>query len=290
MMLTVCSFACSTAKPLAKHVVLIGLDGWGAYSVEKADMPHVKKLMAEGTYTLTKRSVLPSSSAVNWASMFMGAGPELHGFTEWGSQKPDLPSRELSHYGLFPSVWGLFRDAYPTAEMGYIYEWEGMKYLAEMQAMNYTQHTPVSETHPKGCTDAAVAYIKKARPAFVGIIFDQPDGVGHGDGHDTPAYYAKLKELDGYIGEIVAAVSEAGMLKETIFIVTADHGGIGTGHGGKTMQEMETPFIISGKGIRKGGVITDSMMQFDVASTIACIFRLKQPQVWIGRPMLQVFQ
>ena len=290
MMLTVCSFACSAAKPLAKHVVLIGLDGWGAYSVEKADMPHVKKLMAEGTYTLTKRSVLPSSSAVNWASMFMGAGPELHGFTEWGSQKPELPSRELSHYGLFPSVWGLFRDAYPTAEMGYIYEWEGMKYLAEMQAMNYTQHTPVSETHPKGCTDDAVAYIKKARPAFVGIIFDQPDGVGHGDGHDTPAYYAKLKELDGYIGEIVEAVSEAGMLEETIFIVTADHGGIGTGRGGKTMQEMETPFIISGKGIRKGGVISDSMMQFDVASTIACIFRLKQPQVWIGRPMLQVFQ
>ena len=196
----------------------------------------------------------------------------------------------MSHYGLFPSVWGLFRDACPTAEMGYIYEWEGMKYLAEMQAINYTQHTPVSETHPKGCTDAAVAYIKKSRPAFVGIIFDQPDGVGHGDGHDTPAYYAKLKELDGYIGEIVEAVSEAGMLEETIFIVTADHGGIGTGHGGKTMQEMETPFIISGKGIRKGGVISDSMMQFDVASTIAYIFRLKQPQVWIGRPMVQVFK
>ena len=27
------------------------------------------------------------------------------------------------------------------------------------------------------------------------------------------------------------------------------------------------------------------MMQFDVASTIAYIFKLEQPQVWIGRPM-----
>ena len=34
----------------AKHVVLIGLDGWGAYSVEKAEMPNVKRLMAEGSY------------------------------------------------------------------------------------------------------------------------------------------------------------------------------------------------------------------------------------------------
>jgi hypothetical protein len=26
----------------AKHVFIIGLDGWGSYSVEKADMPNVK--------------------------------------------------------------------------------------------------------------------------------------------------------------------------------------------------------------------------------------------------------
>lgn len=278
------------AKWKAKHVVLIGLDGWGAYSVEKAETPNIKKLMADGSYTLKKRSVLPSSSAVNWASMFMGAGPELHGFTEWGSQKPELPSHEISHYGLFPSIWGLFRDANPNAEMGYIYEWGGMKYLAEMQAMNKEVNIAPSESNPRGCTDTAISYIKEARPAFVGIIFEQPDGVGHGDGHDTPAYYAKMKELDGYIGEIVQAVKDAGMLDETIFILTADHGGINKGHGGKTMQEMETPFIISGKGVKKGYEFTESMMQFDVAPTIAYIFNLKQPQVWIGRPMKQVFK
>lgn len=56
----------SAASPRAKHVILIGLDGWGAYSVSKAEMPNVKKLMDDGSYTLKKRSVLPSSSAVNW--------------------------------------------------------------------------------------------------------------------------------------------------------------------------------------------------------------------------------
>lgn len=76
----------------AEHVFIIGLDGWGAYSVEKADMPNVKQLMNEGCYTLKKRSVLPSSSAVNWASMFMGAGPELHGYTEWGVVGDDITS------------------------------------------------------------------------------------------------------------------------------------------------------------------------------------------------------
>ncbi len=103
-------------------------------------------------------------------------------------------------------------------------------------------------------------------------------------------YYAKLKELDMYIGRIIRAVEEAGILKETIFIITADHGGINKGHGGKTMQEMQTPFIISGKNVKKGMEFHESMMQYDVASTIAYIFGLQQPQVWIGRPMTQVFK
>jgi len=33
--------------------------------------------------------------------MFMGVGPELHGYTQWGSKIPDLPSRELNKNGIF---------------------------------------------------------------------------------------------------------------------------------------------------------------------------------------------
>lgn len=52
-----------------KHVVLIGCDGFGAYAVPEANMPRLKALMQEGAWTLKARCVLPSSSAVNWASM-----------------------------------------------------------------------------------------------------------------------------------------------------------------------------------------------------------------------------
>ena len=78
----------NAAKQKAKHVILIGMDGWGAYSVSKADIPAIKSLMTNGCYTLHSRSVLPSSSAINWASMFMGVGTELHGYTTWGSRSP----------------------------------------------------------------------------------------------------------------------------------------------------------------------------------------------------------
>lgn len=277
------------AKWRANHVVLIGLDGWGAYSVEKADMPNLKKLMADGSYTLKKRSVLPSSSAVNWASMFMGAGPELHGYTEWGSQTPELPSRVVDEDGIFPTVFGLLHRADPKAEIGCIYEWDGIRYVVDTLALTYDKHVAEASKEPDATARYAAEYIKRAKPNLVGVIFDNPDHVGHADGHDTPAYYQVLTKLDGYIGQIVAAVKEAGMLDDTVFIITSDHGGINKGHGGKTMEEMETAFIISGKNIKKGYNFTESMMQFDVAPTIAWIFNLQQPQVWIGRPMKQVF-
>ena len=98
-----------------------------------------------------------------------------------------------------------------------------------------------------------------------------------------------MEELDKYVGRIIGAAKEAGIYDNTIIIVTADHGGINKGHGGKTLQEMQIPFIISGKNIRKDGELQECMMQYDTASTIAYIFKLQQPQAWIGRPMKQVF-
>ncbi len=273
----------------AQHVVFIGLDGWGSYSVEKADMPNVKQLMKEGSYTLQKRTVLPSSSAVNWASMFMGAGPELHGYTTWGSQTPDLPSRELNRNGMFPNIFNMLREKYPEAEIGAIYEWDGIKYLVDTLSLNYYRNVPNDNKLNTELTRFAVKYVKEKKPTLAAFIYDSPDDVGHADGHDTPGYYAKLKELDDQIGEIINAMKEIGMYDNSVIIVTSDHSGIDKGHGGITMMEMETPFIIAGKGIQQGGEFQESMMQFDVAPTIADIFHLGPPQVWVGRSMKQVF-
>lgn len=278
------------AKPKAQHVIYIGLDGWGSYSVSKAEMPTVKRLMEAGCYTLQKRTVLPSSSAVNWASMFMGAGPEVHGYTEWGSQTPELPSRVIVKNNIFPTIFQLYRDANPKAEIGVLSEWKGIQFLVDTLSTSYHAVAPDYNQHPTALCEMTCQYIREKRPSLLAVCFDNPDHVGHVDGHDTPAYYAKLKELDGYIARILQAVDEAGMRDETIFIVTADHGGIQKGHGGKTMNEMETPFIIAGKNIKQGGAFDESMVQYDVAATMAYIFNLKQPQVWTGRPMKQVFK
>lgn len=286
--------ACQSVKeescePKAKHVILIGIDGWGAYSMEKAKIPNIRYLMDNGTYTLKKRSVLPSSSAPNWASMYMGAGPELHGYCEWGSQVPDLPSRVLNEDNIFPTIFSVLRKADPQAEIGNICEWDGIRYLVDTLALNYDKHVFEVKEDSTATVRYAVDYIKNKRPTLVNIVYDVLDHVGHVAGHDTPSYYTKLEELDKYVGEIVAAVKEAGMWDESIVIVTADHGGIKYNHGGRTMQEMETPFIMCGSHVKSNYELQESMMQFDIASTISYILSLEQPQVWIGRPIVSAF-
>lgn len=274
----------------AGHVVMIAFDGWGAYSVPKAEIPNIRQLMSEGCYTLKKRSVLPSSSAINWASMFNGAGTEIHGYTEWNSQTPEIPSRVVNKHGVFPTIYSLLDEQCPLAETGCLAEWEGIKYLIDSLAVDYWGLSVNYEEQPQRLCEMAEEYIKSKKPIFVSICFDQLDHVGHADGHDTPSYYNKLNELDAYVGRIIKVLKEIGIYDDTVIIVTADHGGINKGHGGKTLQEMEVPFIISGKNIRSGGEFKESMMQFDTAATIANALGLKQPQVWIGRPMVQVFE
>lgn len=247
--------------------------------------------MAQGCYTLQKRAVLPSSSAVNWASMFMGAGPEVHGYTDWGSRVPEVKPRQLYKNNIFPTIFQLLRDQRPEAVSGVLYEWEGIKYLVDTLSLSCHAQARDFEKHPALLAEMAEKYIKESKPQLLAICFDSPDHTGHVDGHDTPAYYAKLVELDGYLARIVKAVEDAGIIDDTVFIITSDHGGINKGHGGKTWEEMETPLIVAGKGIRTGGVqLTESIVQYDVAATMAYILRLKQPQAWVGRPILSLFK
>lgn len=269
-----------------EHVILIGSDGFGAYAFEKAKVPNLRKLMEEGSWTLKARTVLPSSSAPNWASMVMGAGPELHGYTKWGSQSPDLPARALDEYGMFPTVYSLLRKGKPKSEIGVIYEWDGIGYLFPKKAVNKDQNCDGDIA----LTKTATAYIKEKKPNFLFIHLHDVDSVGHNAGHGTPEYYAAIERTDTHIGSIIKSIEEAGIMDKTAIIFTADHGGINKGHGAISMQEMQIPWIIAGPGIRKRNEIMESIMTFDTASTIAAIFKLKQPQVWIGRPVKTAFK
>lgn len=290
LLLAILLFGCTTNKPeqlrKVKHVILIGSDGLGAYAFDKAKIPNIRKMMSEGSYSLKARAVLPSSSAVNWASMIMGSGSELHGYTEWGSKTPELPSRIVGDEGIYPSIFSLINDQLPEDKMGVSYTWGGIGYLFEKKLVDLDHNGKTDEE----TAEKAIDFFLEEKPALTFIHFDQPDGAGHGIGHDTPEYYEAVEEIDRLIGLVMNAVERGGMMDDTVIILSSDHGGVDKGHGGKSLLEVEIPWIIYGKGIPTKRVLSSSIVTYDTGSTIAYLLGLEQPQFWTGRPVMEAFQ
>lgn len=289
LLLASLTFSVKAQPKQVKHVILIGVDGFGAYAIPQANMPNLKQMMKTGSWSLKTRSVLPSSSAVNWASMIMGAGPTEHGYTEWGSKVPEIPSATKTKYGLFPSIFSVIRDQKPKAKTAVIYSWDGIGPLIEKEAINFIV-PGIKGYNEDFCADTTAAIIRKEKPMLTFVHFSEPDNTGHGIGHNTPAYYAELEKLDVRIGKILAAVKAAGIEKETVIILSADHGGVGKGHGGKSLAEVEIPWIASGAGVVPNHEIQGVTITYDTAATIAWLLGLKEPQSWRGKPVYEVFK
>ncbi|MBQ9812358.1 MAG: alkaline phosphatase [Thermoguttaceae bacterium] len=267
----------------AKHVVWIGSDGFGAHYVNWDELPNLKKMKENGAWTLHMRSVLPSASAINWETQLTGAPSESHGYRTWGSKVPDLPPIFVGENGRFPDIFHVVKQAIPDAKTSVVYSWDGIGYLFDKAALdsdNYVQQEDEVYETGKG-------YIAE-KPTLTFIYFHEPDITGHGQGWGTEAYQAMLTTIDAYVGKLLADIEAAGIADDTVVLFSSDHGGSEKGHGDARMDHMEVPFIIYGKGV-KAGEITDVVVHYDVAATIAWILGADAPQAWRGLPVLSAF-
>lgn len=273
-----------------KHVVVVGFDGLAGNVFDRLDMPVLRSMADGGAWTAKARSVLPSSSACNWASMYMGVGPEMHGFNTWGSRKPDFPSVELGRNGIFPTIFTVLRDHDPDMDICVMYEWNVQGDLIDNKAVTFHKHIPMGDSRSADITDAFTAYLAENRPGLSMVIYDSPDVEGHKHGWGSEPYMERMHELDSHLARIVETTKRAGMYDDTLFIIVSDHGGTGKGHGGTTMDEMEAPLIFFGRGVKSGHEIAAPVMRYDTAPTIAYIFGAATPDVWRGKPVREVFE
>ena len=270
------------------HVVVIGVDGMSPDGIRHAETPHLDALIAGGAHSFKARGVLPTSSSPNWASMINGAGPEQHGITSnaWQLDHYSIEPTATGVGPIFPTVFDLLSRQKPEAVSASIYDWSGFGRLYNKEAVPID----IDADGPQAAADAAVRVFGEQAPVFTFIHLDHVDGAGHGQGHGTPAYYAAVAEADRYIGEILAGLEAAGLRERTTVIVTADHGGIGKGHGGESMAEVEIPWIINGPEVAAGTEIDEPINTYDTAATVAHLLGLEPPYAWIARPVYGAFK
>lgn len=271
-----------------EHVIVIGVDGLSPDGIRKAKTPVLDSMIANGSVKWKVRTVLTSSSSQNWASMIMGAGPEQHGIidNDWELETHTLPAVVQEDDGRFPTIFSWVRKNKPEAEIGAVYHWGGFGRLFQKKAVNYDK---TFSTEDSTATDF-INYIKAKKPTLGFVHFDHVDHAGHHDGHGTPHYYEAVSKADSLIGEVLKGIKEAGIEDKTLVIVTADHGGIGYGHGGATPQEAEITMVLSGKGIKKGYEVQQQVYTYDLAATIAFALNETPPYAWIGRAIKPAFE
>jgi predicted AlkP superfamily pyrophosphatase or phosphodiesterase len=278
-----------TPHAVAEHVLVIGCDGMGslAFNGPAGNTPVMDAFRAAGSWTLKARGVMPTVSSPNWASIIMGAGPEQHGVTsnDWETNKFNFEAIEKGPEGMFPTIFRTVREQRPSSVIACVHDWDGFGRLLERSSVNYITNIISS---PK-TTAKAVEVIKSMRPTLMFVHLDDVDHAGHTKEWKSKEYYEAVHMVDGLIGDMLHALDDANISSKTLVIITADHGGKGTHHGGESMDELLIPWLARGPGVAKGREIKSPVNTYDTASTVAHALGVRQPSVWIGRPVLEAF-
>ncbi|MBX3258064.1 MAG: alkaline phosphatase family protein [Chitinophagaceae bacterium] len=270
-----------------KRVVIIGLDGFGTEGFKAAKHPNLDRLLAEGTYSLTTRPVMPSVTLPNWTSHLTGSGPEEHGVTanDWTISRHALEPIDKDADGYYPSIFKILKEQVPAAKTAYYYNWAELinsmnrKYIDEI---SFEHNDRYDSNYHK-----AYQFIleHKNEPTLVFLYSVHTDHAGHTHKWMSPEYISAIEEADAAIGALMDKLRSGNLFKDTYFLLITDHGGINNGHGGVSMSEMQVPWGVTGPNIKKQGLQEFYNSNKNTALVIAKIFNIKKrklPRSWTG--------
>ena len=269
------------------HVLIIGIDGLGAHGLEMANTPHLDELMKNGSYSLTARTIMPSSSGPAWSSMITGTTVERHGVGNngWTVGNKALEPVYKGKYNMFPTIFGEIRDHSPEAVIGAIYHWKSFGNFIEPGVCDLS----ISCESEEEATQKTCDFLKEKRPHFTLVHLDLVDHGGHHGGYRSEEYVRSIEKANSLVGVLIGQLRDIDMFEQTVVFVVSDHGGLEKKHGGSSPDEMIVPFIISGKGVKKGYKIEHPSFTYDLAPTVAWLFGFELNEWVTGKPLSNAF-
>ncbi len=256
-----------TPAPLARRVLILSIDGFRPDAIPLAPMPNLMNLMQNGAYSLSARTIFPSSTLPSHTSMLSGFCPQKHG-VYWNDYIPD------NGYAQVVDIFDL-------------------AHAAGMQTVMYVGKEKLRQiTEPANDRDLVI--IEKLIENFPAdfrlmfIHFPTADGMGHEYGWLSSEQLSVLYRADQAIANLLTELDKRGLREETLIIITADHGGHDTTHGSSMPEDMTIPWIASGAGIQQIQ-LTTQIQTIDTAATAAFALGLPIPSEWDGVPVYEAF-
>ena len=192
-----------------------------------------------------------TSTAPGWCSILTGVWASEHGITANGITKSldhktlltTLVEDDIIDSSTFITKWkGHFdrKNATYNDEKAYCEENNLNVSFNRCKDDEASHEFTLNEVNKKDCAD------------FIFVIYEPTDSTGHNYGFtiNNPRYREAFQTADQYGFETLEAITqrETYETEDWLIIITSDHGGIGTDHGGASIQERMT-FIVANKEI-----------------------------------------
>lgn len=260
--LLLAALAALPGAAMANPVLLISIDGLRPGDVLEADkrglaIPNLRRFVREGAYASGVTGVLPTLTYPSHTTLITGVAPARHGITAnnsfdptginqggwtWYASDIQVPTlwEEASKAGLttgnvhwpvsvaakgvtwnLPQIWRTghaddvkLLDALATP---------GLR--AELERATGTSYAMGIDESLAGDENRgrfATALIEAHRPDFLTVYLTALDHEQHAKGPDTPEAHAVLEQIDGIVGQLVAAERKAH--PDAVIALVSDHG------------------------------------------------------------------
>jgi len=266
------------ANPPARRVVVVSIDGARPDGILQAVTPTITRLWKLGAYSFRAQTISPSTTLPAHTSMLTGISPDRHGERD-NSWWPGEATVAVETVFSLAKSQGLKTAMVVTKEK--------FGFLARPGSLDHF------EVVPHLAPDVvlrALAYIKSEKPHLLFIHFADADITGHLHGWMSPEYFIALQTVDDAVEILLRMMEETRLVRETLLIVTSDHGGHDFTHGTTLPEDMTIPWIAFGPGVREGYEIPDQVVIYDTAATVLLFLGIPIPAHWEGRPLRSIFR
>lgn len=259
LIFTICTLALAASNMTAiaqkePKVLFIGIDGVRYDALQQANTPNIDALAQNGIYTYDSWHCGITSSGPSWSNMMTGVWESKHKVTGNSYNNAD--------YNNFPYFPARAKECIPTLKAVQIITWDPMNDPTNSNnSAGFVYNSGFNQSidagsHGQGAvTAAAKIQLQDADLDILFIHYDETDATGHGSGFNpnNAAYMNAIQDVDKQIGEVMTALKARPTYNQEDWVVmlTTDHGGVGTTHGGNSNTERHIWWIASGDALPK---------------------------------------
>jgi predicted AlkP superfamily pyrophosphatase or phosphodiesterase len=262
----------------ARHVFIVSFDGGKPSVMQESAMPVLKHMQKQGASTWQAFTVDPSITLVAHASMLTGVQPNKH-LIDWNEWKQEKGLVQV------PTIFALAKKQ--GLITGLIAGKEKFKHLNTPQSLDLFSIPAYSALR---VAKTAADFILAKKPNLTFIHFADSDGAGHEFGWGSAEQKASFADEDAALKILRDAITQAGIEKDSVIILTADHGGHDKTHGTTSLEDMHIPWIAWGKGVKAHYAIGQRVNTVDTAATALWLLGVEIPQNFDGVPVKAAFK